>query len=196
VGSVKRGSLRCDNECARGLNIAVVGAGPIGNCAAQAAKAMGAEKVLIADVSAARLEFARQCGIEHCIDTSKVSLSDAIKKFFGSRGADVIIDAAGVPASMHAILNAARSSSVIVVTGNFKEPLTFEVPVIQRREISIVGHMMYVREDFEDAIKFMHNGAVKVEKLITHRFPASELKEAFEFIDANPDRVMKTIVKL
>jgi L-iditol 2-dehydrogenase len=188
VGSVKRaGSWQ-------GLNIAVVGAGTIGNCAAQAAKALGAGKVLIADVSAERLKFAEGCGIEHRADTSKVSLSDAIKDAFGPRKADVIIDAAGVPASMHAILDAARRSSVVVVTGNFKEPLTFEAPVIQRQEISIVGHMMYVREDFGDAIRFMESGEIKVGGLITQRFPVSELKDAFEFIDAHPDRVMKVIV--
>ena len=95
---------------------------------------------------------------------------------------------------MRAILDAARRSSVVVVTGNFKEPLTFEVPVIQRQEISVVGHMMYVREDFGDAIRFMESGAVKPGGLITQRFPAWELKEAFEFIDACPDRVMKAIV--
>jgi L-iditol 2-dehydrogenase len=95
---------------------------------------------------------------------------------------------------MRAILGAARRSSVVVVTGNFKEPLTFEVPVIQRQEISIVGHMMYVREDFEDAIRFMESGAVKVGGLITQRFAASELKQAFEFIDAHPNMVMKAII--
>jgi len=193
VGAVKRASL------GRKINVAVVGAGTIGNCVAQAAKAiganaLGAEGVLIADVSAARLAFAGQCGIEHCVDTSKVSLSEAIEKAFGPRRADVIIDAAGTPASMHAILAAARRSSVVVVTGNFKEPLTFEVPVIQRQEISLVGHMMYVREDFEDAIRFMESGAVKAGGLITQRFPASELKDAFEFIDAHPEQVMKAIV--
>ena len=188
VGAVKRAGL------GRKFNVVVVGAGTIGNCIAQAAKAMGAESVLIADISAARLAFAGQCGIECCADISKVSLADAIKKTFGPRGADVIIDAAGTPASMREILGAARRSSVIVVTGNFKEPLTFEVPVIQRQEISIVGHMMYVREDFRDAIRFMESGAVNVGGLITQRFPASELKEAFEFIDAHPDQVMKAII--
>jgi threonine dehydrogenase-like Zn-dependent dehydrogenase len=66
--------------------------------------------------------------------------------------------------------------------------------VIQRQEISIVGHMMYVREDFEDAIRFMASGAIKTGSLITQRFPAAKLKEAFEFIDANPGQVMKVIV--
>ncbi|MDR1377233.1 MAG: alcohol dehydrogenase catalytic domain-containing protein [Synergistaceae bacterium] len=75
VGSVKRGFSGGDP---RGANIAVVGAGTIGNCAAQAAKAMGAAKVLIADISAPKLEFAQRCGIEHCVDTTKIPLAEAI----------------------------------------------------------------------------------------------------------------------
>ena len=191
VGSVKRGGDP------RGAYIAVVGAGTIGNCTAQAAKALGAAGVLIADVSVPRLEFAARCGIEHCIDTTKTPLADAIGKAFGPRGADVIIDAAGVPASLSSILRAARRSSVVVVTGNFKEPFSLDVPVIQRQEISLVGHMMYVREDFTDAIRFAGNGSVKLDGLITQRFPirdSATLKEAFAFIDAYPDQVMKVLV--
>jgi L-iditol 2-dehydrogenase len=194
IGAVKRGSL--GYKGISGLNVAVVGAGPIGICAVQAAKALGAKETLLADISAAKLDFAKRFGLDRQADTSKVSLSEAIETAFGPAKADVIIDAAGVPASMHSILSAARRSSVIVVTGNFKEPLTFEVPVIQRQEISIVGHMMYVREDFEDAIRFMESGSIKVGGLITQRFPVSELKEAFEFIDGNPEQVMKAIVTL
>ncbi|MDR1378651.1 MAG: alcohol dehydrogenase catalytic domain-containing protein [Synergistaceae bacterium] len=203
VGAVKRGTSSCGtNLCEynpQGINVAVVGAGTIGNCAAQAARAMGAAGVLIADISALKLEFAERCGIEHCVDTTKVSLGDAIKKTFGPRGVDVIIDAVGVPASLSSILGAARRNSVVVVTGNFKEPFSLEVPVIQRQEISLVGHMMYVREDFADAIRFAGSGAVKLDNLITQRFPiasdpAADLKKAFEFIDAHPGQVMKAIV--
>jgi L-iditol 2-dehydrogenase len=193
IGSVKRGGDP------RGANIAVVGAGTIGNCAAQAAKAMGAAGVLIADVSAPKLKFAERCGIEHCADTTKIPLADAVGRAFGSRGADVVIDAAGVPASLSSILGAARRSSVVVVTGNFKEPFSLEVPVIQRQEISLVGHMMYVREDFADAIRFVASGAVNLGGLVTQRFPvgddpAADLKGAFEFIDAHPGQVMKALV--
>jgi L-iditol 2-dehydrogenase len=192
VGAVKRGGDPC------GANIAVVGAGMIGNCAAQAARAMGAAGVLIADVSAPRLEFAERCGIEHCVDTTKIPLADAIERAFGSRKADIIIDAAGVPDSLSSILRAARRSSAVVVTGNFKEPFSLEVPVIQRQEISLVGHMMYVREDFTDAIRFAGSGAVKLDGLITQRFPLARepvaMKRAFEFIDTHPAQVMKAIV--
>ena len=47
-----------------GMNIVVIGAGPIGNLVAQSAKGMGAAKVMITDVSDLRLEKAKECGID------------------------------------------------------------------------------------------------------------------------------------
>jgi L-iditol 2-dehydrogenase len=176
--------------------VAIVGAGTIGNFIAQSAKALGAASVLIADVNASRLARAKRCGIDFTVDTTSVELKDAIHDAFGTDMADVIIDAAGVPASLDSIIKAARCSSTIVMTGNFKEPYPMEVPLIQRQEISFIGHMMYVREDFEDAIRFMENGSVKVDELITQRFPASRIDEAFKFIDQNPNDVMKVVVYL
>ena len=52
-----------------GMNIVVIGAGPIGNLVAQTAKGMGAAKVMITDVSDLRLEKAKECGIDVCVNT-------------------------------------------------------------------------------------------------------------------------------
>ena len=52
-----------------GMNIVVIGAGPIGNLVAQSAKGMGAAKVMITDVSDLRLEKAKECGIDVCVNT-------------------------------------------------------------------------------------------------------------------------------
>ena len=48
------------------MNIAVLGAGPIGNLVAQTAKGMGAAKVMITDISDLRLAKAKECGIDVC----------------------------------------------------------------------------------------------------------------------------------
>lgn len=52
-----------------GMNIVVIGAGPIGNLVAQAAKGMGAAKVMVTDVSDLRLEKAKECGVDICVNT-------------------------------------------------------------------------------------------------------------------------------
>ena len=59
-----------------GLNVVVLGAGPIGNLTAQTAKALGAKSVLITDVSNFRLEIAKKVGIDHVINPLKQNLSE------------------------------------------------------------------------------------------------------------------------
>ncbi len=94
------------------------------------------------------------------------------------------------------IMEAARPNSNIVITANFKAPVEFDIPMIQRREIKIIGHMMYVREDYEDAILFLAKGMVDVSKFISKRFTFDEYPEAFRYADQYPDDIMKLLVEL
>ncbi|MEM1485385.1 alcohol dehydrogenase catalytic domain-containing protein [Oscillospiraceae bacterium PP1C4] len=189
VGSVKRSHYK-------GANIAVIGAGTIGNLVAQSAQALGAGNVLVTDFTESKLEYARKCGIQHCVNIKDIGLKKAIEDTFGVRKADVIIDCAATRGSFLAALDASRPASEIVITGNFKTPMELEVPAIQRREVSLIGHMMYVREDFADAIRFLSDGTVNADGFITQRFDLNEFDSAFKFIDENPNAVMKAIIDI
>ncbi len=180
-----------------GANVAVIGAGIIGIFAAQCAKAMGANSVLISDIIPKKLEAAKACGIDHCVNAREVDLTTAINDAFGSvRKADIIIDCAATAGSFKAALDAARKSSKFVISGNYKEPVEFNVPTIQRNEISIIGHMMYVKEDFQESIRCLKEGLVTTKGLITHHFPLSEYHKAFEFADENPNDIIKMVIDI
>ena len=190
VGSVRRAARLA------GGNVVVVGAGTIGNFTAQAAKNLGAAKVMITDISQPKLDWARECGVDYCINTRDKSLGEVIKETFGKRKADVIIDCAAVLPGFKSILEAARPCSEIVITGNYKEPVEFSVPLLQRREISMIGHMMYVREDYKIAIDLLASGKIVTEKTITKVFSFNDYAKAFEYADANPDTTMKLMIAL
>jgi L-iditol 2-dehydrogenase len=190
VGAVRR------TENLAGSNVVVVGAGTIGNFTAQAAKALGAGKVMLTDINQRKLDYAGECGIDYCVNTKDKSLKDAIKETFGPRRADIIIDCAAVSAGFKSILEAARQCSEIIVTGNYKEPVEFNVPLLQRQEITMAGHMMYVREDFRIAIELLASGKIVTSGTITKVFPFDEYGKAFEYSDANPDSVMKLLIQL
>lgn len=191
VGSVKRAPNY------KGANIVIVGAGTIGNLTAQAAKAMEAGKVMITDIIDKKLNIAERCGVDYCINTSNISLKDAIDKCFGSfRKADIIIDCAGSTDSFNSIMAAARKRSNIVISGNYKEPVQFDVPVIQRSEINIIGHMMYIKEDFQDALQMLNNRQIASDMIITQHFPLSQYGEAFKFIDEHPQDTMKVLIDI
>lgn len=190
VGSIKR------SRYFKGGNVVVVGAGTIGNFAAQAAKGLGAGKVMVTDINQTRLDYALECGIDYAVNTKNISLKKAVEKVFGERKADVIVDCVAHPTVFQTILDAARPNSEIVLTGNYKEPVQFELPRIQRNEISLNGHMMYVREDFADAIRLLKEGKITVTKTISQRYSFDQYKEAMAFADEHPNDVMKMIIKM
>ena len=190
IGSAKRaGDLK-------GKNVVVVGAGTIGNLVAQSAGALGAQNVMVTDFNQKKLDYAEKCGIKYCVNTADTSLSQVIDDAFGIQRADVIIDCAATRGSFASIIAAARPSSTIVITGNYKVPIEVEIPLIQRQEINLLGHMMYVREDFADAIRFAREKTVRLDGFITRVYKSAELKDAFDFIDKNPDDVMKIVMSM
>ena len=94
-----------------GKDICVLGAGPIGILVAQVAKGLGARKVMITDVSDIRLEKAKECGADVCVNTRENDFPQAFVQCFGPDKADVIYDCAGNNVTMgQAIANAARAA--------------------------------------------------------------------------------------
>lgn len=190
VGSIKR------SQMFKGGNVVVVGAGTIGNFVAQAAKGLGAGQVMVTDINQEKLDYAKECGIDYAVNTSSCSLKDAIEDAFGVRKADVIVDCVAVPSVFADIIAAARPNSEVILTGNYKAPVNFEIPMVQRREINLIGHMMYVWEDFEDAIRLMHEGKITISKTVSQIYPFSQYQEALNFADEHPADVMKMIIKM
>ena len=188
VGAVRR----CGEVKAR--NIVILGAGPIGNLVAQVAIADGAD-VLITDINDKKLALAEKCGIKHTRNTKDVELKRVISDQFGKRGADIIIDCAAATSSILSAINSARPASRIVIVGNFKEPVEIELPLIQRQAIDIIGVMMYVRKDYEKAIRLMSDGKVVVDDMITRSYDIRDFDKAYKYIDENPLDVMKILLK-
>ena len=79
----------------KGAKVAILGCGPIGILLAQSCKALGAEQVMITDVSDYRLELAKSCGADFTINTKEKDFGDAMVECFGADKADVIYDCAG-----------------------------------------------------------------------------------------------------
>ena len=177
-----------------GKNVIVLGAGPIGNLLAQAAKGMGAAKVMITDISDFRLQKAAECGIDVCINTQTADLGQEIAKNFGPDKADVIFECAGVNTTIAQAITFARKGSMIVIVAVFDGPATVDLALANDKELCLNNTMMYRHEDYINAIELVGAGKVKLLPLVTKHFPFSEFKEAYEFIDANRETSLKVIV--
>lgn len=192
------GVVRRVNEVTdiKGKKVCVVGAGTIGNLVAQACKAMGAGEVMITDILQDKLDLALNCGIDYAVNTKNVTLADAIVSCFGEDKADIIVDSAANPFVFKSIMDAARKASIVVLSGNYKEPVQLDVTQIQRREITVLGHMMYIRQEFDDALEQLSLGNVHTEGLITQEWTLDQYADAFKFIDEHPADVVKMVIKI
>ena len=179
-----------------GKNVLVLGAGAIGNLVAQVAAASGTKKVVVTDLNQKRLEIAKSCGIAAAVNTQGRKLKDVILEQFGEDEADVIVDCAGVRPLFIEAVAAARCSSKLVIIANYKEPVEIEMPLLQRREVDMLGIMMYLREDFERAIDLMVSKKVRTAPLISDHFDIRQMEAVYPFIDNNLDQVMKVVVRI
>lgn len=176
-----------------GRRAVVLGAGPIGNLVAQAARASGAD-VLITDLSEHRLEIARRCGLTATSNPSREPLRAAVQRVFGAQGFDVAFECVGVEATLtDAVENIAKGGMLIIV-GVFGDKPRVDFGLVQDRELSIKGTLMYQRPDYEQAVAWIASGAIATEPLMSKHFAFDDYLEAYRYIDQQRDQTMKVFI--
>ncbi len=178
----------------QGIRVAVLGAGPIGILVAQAAKGMGAESVLITDISDLRLEKARQCGVDFCVNTREADFGEALVSSFGPDKADVIYDCAGNNVTMGQAIRCARKGSTIILVAVFAGMAEVDLAVLNDHELDLNTTMMYRNEDYLEAIELVRAGKVDLKPLISKHFAFRDYAEAYRYIDENRETTMKVII--
>jgi len=176
-----------------GRNVAVLGAGPIGNLVAQVARAAGAN-VLLTDLSDFRLELAERCAVTHTSNAQRESLADATRRAFGDAGFDVALECVGVEATIDAAITTIAKGGRIVVVGVFGEKPHVDLGLVQDRELTLVGTLMYRREDYQRAVELIAQRKIATDPLDTGHFPLEDYAAAYEFIEQESDRSMKVFI--
>ena len=176
-----------------GMNIAVLGAGPIGNLVAQAAKGMGAAKVMITDISDLRLAKAKECGIDVCVNTKNKDFGEAMIEAFGPDKADVIYDCAGNNITMGQAIKYARKGSTIVLVAVFAGMAEVDLAVANDHELDIKSTMMYRHDDYIDGIRLVNEGKVHLKPLISKTFAFKDYLKAYQYIGLPTNDLQKTV---
>lgn len=104
--------------------VVVLGAGPLGICFVMKARMLGAGTIIATDLSDQRLEFARKLGADHAINAGRTTESERLEMIMElthGRGADVVIECAGVPTAVREGLDLLRISGLLVEAGNFSD---------------------------------------------------------------------------
>lgn len=180
----------------RGMKIAVLGAGPIGNLVAQTAKGLGADKVMITDISDFRLKKAEKCGIDFCVNTKTKDFGEAMLEAFGPDKADVIYDCAGNNITMGQAIKYARKGSTIILVAVFAGMAEVDLAVANDHELDINSSMMYRHDDYLCGIELLQENKVHLKPLISKIFSFRDYLEAYKYIDLNRETTMKVIIRV
>src|ERR1700693_4018481 len=104
--------------------VVVLGVGPLGMCFLMKARMLGAGTIIAADLSEYRLKFAESLGADHVVNVGRNSQADRlqlVKELTHGRGADMVIECAGVPEAVPEALEMLRVGGLLVEAGKFSD---------------------------------------------------------------------------
>lgn len=155
-----------------GEDVVIIGAGPAGLVYMKVFKAAGAGKVIMAEISPWRIDFARKAGADLVVNPREENLREAVRAVTDG-GAHVVVDAVG--SQVTAAISVARKAGRVIVFGEDHEAeCTVRPRDIQGQELRILGSFIGIHV-FPKAVKMLESGAVKLSDLITHRLSLEEL---------------------
>ena len=180
-------------QIAPGATVAVLGVGPIGLLVVQAALAVGAGKVLALDRQEMRLALAQKLGAIPINIIAEEPLQGVLSRTDG-QGVDFTFEAAGHSSATALAPEITATAGVIVQVGWPEiERVPYKIETILAKELDVRGINRYANA-FPPALSLVGRGAIRVEPLITHRFPFEEAPAAFAYAHEHPEQVIKVVV--
>jgi len=164
-----------------GDTVAVVGCGPVGLMAILCAVHAGASVIAVDGIDARRA-LSENLGAQ-AVDVS--AAADAVSEATGGLGADVVIEAAGVPAALDSSLRLARGRGTVSVVGAHFEPdYPLDNALMFERELTLRFSIGDPTADAGHLLDLVAAGTIDPTRVITHRMPLREAGEAYRLFDS------------
>ncbi len=165
-----------------GDTVAVIGPGPIGLLCAMMAKLSGAGHVLVIGIPAdtKRLAVAQQIGADTILGGHGEDVAEWVRNFGDGYGLDVVIDAAGVSASLKLALELVRPAGHITKVGWGPQPLNFSLDPLVQKAVTLQGSFSHNWPIWEKVISLLATGKIDLDPILNRISPLAEWHEAFE----------------
>ena len=149
------------------------------------ARAAGAFRLAVVDVSDARLETARRLGADSVFNPKREDVVSALRSFAGSRGADVVIDAVGAASTREAAITVTRPGGEIVWLGLHDDPTQVSGFSVVLGERSISGSFAVTHRDLRTALGLFARGTIELSPWV-RSFPLTEGARVFQQLVTDP----------
>ncbi|HST56960.1 MAG TPA: alcohol dehydrogenase catalytic domain-containing protein [Solirubrobacteraceae bacterium] len=171
---------------------AVLGLGPVGLCAVQAARASGAAHVIAIDTVHERLAMAESFGAEpvHLTDDDPRA---AARRVSGGRGVDVCIDAVGNPQALDLAIRLTRKCGTVQATGVYAERAEVHMGLLWIKSLHLCAGHANVIAHVDRVLALMSAGVLDPGPLVTHHMSLDDAPEAYAMYDRR--EALKIVLK-
>ncbi len=159
--------------------VAIVGAGPIGLSAIMGARLFSPSHIVAIDLADARLDAAKQFGADITVNNAGQDPMDVVQSLTDGLGADVAIEAVGVPATFELAARLARPGGHIANIGVHGEPATLHLEELWIKNVTITTGLVNAYST-PMLLKLVTSHQLDATKFITHRFGLDEFDQAYD----------------
>jgi S-(hydroxymethyl)mycothiol dehydrogenase len=183
----------------RGDSVAVIGCGGVGNAAIEGSRLAGAHTIIAVDLDDRKLELAREFGATHTINSGQEDPVEAIRGLTDGNGADVVIEAIGLPATYEQAFYARDLAGTVVLVGVPRPDMRIDLPLLDvfgrggSLKSSWYGDCLPSR-DFPMLIDLYLQGRLNLEGFVSETIGLDGIEDAFAKMERG--EVLRSVVLL
>ncbi len=178
-----------------GDTVAIIGPGPIGLLCAMVAKLAGAGHIAVVGIpaDAHRLDVAKQLGAHTTLGAKGEDIPDWVKNFGDGYGFDLVIDAAGVSATLKLAMEIVRPGGQITKVGWGPQPLNFSLDPLVQKAVTLQGSFSHNWPIWEKVIGLLASGQLDLSLVLNRISPLAEWHDAFD--EMHSGKIVKGVLK-
>ncbi|MCJ8323629.1 MAG: zinc-binding alcohol dehydrogenase family protein [Rhizobiales bacterium] len=175
--------------------VVILGGGMIGVGAILASLAAGA-RVIVSEVSTVKHKLLKEIGVETVINPQTSDLENEIKLLTDGHGANVVIEAVGLPETFVQAVDLTCFTGRVVYVGYAKDNVSYNTSLFNLKELDIMGSRNATRVDFEAVIEFLEHNSDLANNLISKIFSWADADQAFDYWEKNRNETFKIMVDM
>lgn len=167
-----------------GDTVAIIGAGPIGLLHLLTARRLGAKKTVLIDIVDERLDFARKLGADETINSRTEDAVEKVRKLTDGYGADVAIEAIGLPATWEQAIRLVRKGGTVLEFGGSPPgtEIKLDTEMVHYGELTVLGAFHATPLHFRQALDLIASRTIDVQPLVTKKMNLDEIRQAFDLL--------------
>ena len=188
IHGVERGNIGLDDT------VVVIGDGTIGLLMLQVARLKNPKKLILIGHHDHRLKIGKELGADLTVNSEAQDVASLVKDQTERLGCDVVLEASGNPSAVEQAVDMLRKRGKLIVFGVFSNKASIDYSIISDiKELEIIGGHLGAYK-YPLAIKYLSEGLVKVDKIVTHDLPLKDFKSAIETAHKKLDNAIKVVM--